>query len=477
MGKGSVLVLVIALGFGCSAELPAPASDARASLSFEPEVPADAVPPTVRLHVSGPFASPAALRLFRDELSDYHIGRIRSGDLPQTLLEREVVTLAYGSAKECTVVPTQELAPGVYSLASAELGLIGAFAVSRKAARPTFQRLWPVGDRAGVWAAYCGDAAPPLSQALVLDPSGVGATLAPGLAASGLLADRCVSIELDQSLDADSMALPPVDVGSVTFEQRALLGPAPEASPSSACGEVEMALGVGCAAVGDDRLLLRADHPLLWLFRAPAAAVVVSARGEQRAVGGLVPSSTVRVAGEVIDESGARYPFDEQVTTLAATARVVINEVLANAAGPEPAAEWVELYNDGSAELNLAGYRLRDGGGEVTLPEAVLAPHAYALLVREDFAANSTADVPPAPDTTLVALPTLAKNGLSNSGETLELLDAQGLCVSLFPALPSNDAGVSLARRTPAAPDDDPSAFAVHAAPGASPGAPNELAQ
>jgi len=55
------------------------------------------------------------------------------------------------------------------------------------------------------------------------------------------------------------------------------------------------------------------------------------------------------------------------------------------------------------------------------------------------------------------------------------LRDAAGRVVSRFAALPKPKAGISVARRSPWAVDEDPRSFAYHAAPGASPGGPNEV--
>ncbi len=85
-------------------------------------------------------------------------------------------------------------------------------------------------------------------------------------------------------------------------------------------------------------------------------------------MGGLAPDSELRLSGETIDLAGDRRAFDVTLRTTPARSRVVLNEVLANANGAEPAMEWVELVNAGSASTNLEGYRLEDSGGSVTLP-------------------------------------------------------------------------------------------------------------
>jgi hypothetical protein len=178
-----------------------------------------------------------------------------------------------------------------------------------------------------------------------------------------------------------------------------------------------------------------------------------------------VRGSAITLGGEVID-------FALEIETAVARPHVVLNEVLADALGAEPAQEWIEIVNDGSVAVDLSGMTLADAGGNVALPAAPLEPGGFALLVREDFRAEDQ-DPALAEDVLVVRVPVLAKNGLGNSGEALALHDASGALLSRFPALASKRAGVSLARRRPEAPDSDPASFAAHAAPGASPGAPN----
>jgi hypothetical protein len=111
------------------------------------------------------------------------------------------------------------------------------------------------------------------------------------------------------------------------------------------------------------------------------------------------------------------------------------------------------------------------------LPAAHLDPGELVLLVADAFDPDGALDVLPRTGTRLVRLPKLGTDGLANGGELLRLTDASGRVLSVFPNTPAREAGMSLARRAPEAPDDDSRAFGPHAAPGASPGAPNALAE
>ncbi len=88
------------------------------------------------------------------------------------------------------------------------------------------------------------------------------------------------------------------------------------------------------------------------------------------------------------------------------TPPLVITEVLANPAGPEPGQEFVELRNLGGADLSLGGLRLEDAKGADVLPEATLVAGAYALIVPSTFDPGSPRDVPPRAGTLMVPVDT-----------------------------------------------------------------------
>jgi hypothetical protein len=459
--------------FGCGSELPPLPGESSVELEIEPSDGSDAVPPVMRLRVSGRAAHPATLRLFRDELSDYHVGRLRAGEPPATLLEREVPTLAWSDDEGSSVRPLGLLEDGPFTLASPELGAIGTFQVSSASAIPLYRRLWPPVGVAGDAAVYCGAPAELSEVDIVLEPQGPPAKLIPGLGSERVLADRCLSIDLAAELPEGLWLVPPT-AGQVLLDPEPLFVAADEPATSSLCAEIESALGAGCARVLDDSLELRADDPLLWIFVEPTPAAVTTRASERARVRGLSPDSEFRVRGETIDARGDRKGFDLVLRTAPARPRVVLNEILANANGAEPSMEWIELANAGSASANLEGYRLVDSGGSVTLPAHELPSGAFALLVKEGFVPDPGSDVPPLEGTPVLYLPSLGKSGLSNSGELLRLYDANDELVSQVPALKAPAAGVSVARSAPDAPDEE-SSFGQHAPPGASPGGPNSI--
>jgi hypothetical protein len=140
---------------------------------------------------------------------------------------------------------------------------------------------------------------------------------------------------------------------------------------------------------------------------------------------------------------------------------VVINEVMANPVGPEPQQEWLELYNDGSTDVELGGWMLEDAGAAVELPAATVRPGRFALVVAERYDPDSWVDTPAAPGTVLVRVPSLGKAGLSNSGEPIRLRSPDGSASSVVPAVESREPGRPIARIAPDASDDDSRSFVM----------------
>jgi hypothetical protein len=163
---------------------------------------------------------------------------------------------------------------------------------------------------------------------------------------------------------------------------------------------------------------------------------------------------------------------NETLALLSARGALVVSEVYADAHGPEPAQEWVELVNAGSAPVDLAGFVLEDGAGATELPGGVLEAGGYALVMNPEFDAIS--DVAPRSSALIVTVDRIGSQGLANQGESLRLKDPEGNVVSRFPAL-AGRRGVSVARRAPWSLDNDAVAFGLHASPGSSPGAENRL--
>ncbi|NVB42471.1 hypothetical protein G6O69_31900 [Pseudenhygromyxa sp. WMMC2535] len=173
-------------------------------------------------------------------------------------------------------------------------------------------------------------------------------------------------------------------------------------------------------------------------------------RGSVAAPGGLIGlAAAARSEGEAVpwtlsvrDLAGNAAAFSGALTAGASfdpeLPAVDITEVLANPAGPEPDAEFVELRlsPDAAGPAELGGLVLSDldpaslatlyAAGETipgdTLPALSLAPGELALLVSSGWAPGLGEDpAPPAGAAILVLDASLASGGLKNAGEALSL--------------------------------------------------------
>lgn len=460
---------------------PAPAPSDNPVTRVEP-LAADGVERVVRFSVShrSSILDPDDAWFFSGQLSDYHLGRINRRELPDTLASRRIAVNAWFDPElgQTWVAPVAELAPGeTYTLVAPGWGRLAEVQVSFGSELAMMKRLWPpAGSAARSIAFYCGAGAEFDEAELALEPTHQRVVVA-GAAGRSANGERCVKLDLGNAdVGVPWQLLPPL-AASVLWDPSPLTFQPEEPRHANSCDARELNLEAGCASVFDDRVVVQNGvDPMLYALEVDAEVrlFAVSA-GESFTLRGLEPDRAGLLRGKSIDRFGDERPFAFEFRTLPAQAHLVLNEVLANALGPEPASEWVELVNDGSAAAELHGLRFGDGAAEIELPDLRLEAGEYALLVREDFPEQGP-DVPPAAGTRLIRVPALGKNGLSNAGESLTLHDGSGRVLSRIPALASAHAGVSIARRTPAASDDAADSFAEHAAPGASPGAENALA-
>lgn len=485
------LVLLVAAVVGCRAPLPDPplrpsgdaGADSAARVLLEPDADPAAAPRVLRVTLAlpqGSRASASALALYRGTLDDYHLRRIEKDDLPKTLLERRVPSMAWAERDGGVLVlaPSVPLAAGgVYSVASPDLGLVTTLRVREAGTAPLLARVWPPPDAGSgaSYSIYCADGgAPTAGQGVLLSPGQVSARLEPGVGVAGRGA--CVHLAPAELPDGGRF-VPPPRVGGVA------LNPAPLENASTAalelpdCGAGEVRFGPGCAEPQDDRVVVRApDAPLFWsVVSGGSMTLHPSDAGARFVVRGLEPSSTWAFDVTTVDLGGRERHSSVQLPAAPVTPHVVINEVLANPLGPEPTEEWVELVNDGSTAVGLAGWVLSDVGGSTTLPAHWLQPGAFALVVRDDFVPDDGLDPAPEPGVALLRVPSIGSHGLSNAGEPLKLVDPSGQVRSRFPAVPKPRAGISVARRHPWSLDDDSRSFGLSGGKGASPGGPNRL--
>jgi hypothetical protein len=413
--------------------------------------------------------------MYSGGLGAYHLGRIAARDEPSTLVDREIPVLTWPEGEDIVVAPLQALDTGTFGLATPELGLVAELAVDASLL-PVLRRAWPPPDEVfGTGSAvYCGEAAAAVEAGPVeLAPAGVSASVRLGLDETLAFSDACVRITPDVEPHAGVPLLPPALVGGAQLEPRVVVVTRDEGGEATGCAENELALGTACGVVDDDRVQIRA----------PLAPAFVAVESPERLLGavdpshslvlrGFAPASKARVVGLAFDVRGESHRFDVDVVTADVRAHVVLNEVFADPRGAEAAGEWIELFNDGTAPVELLDFTLDDGVESTALPAFTLATGAYALLVSEAYDPDPELDTVAPSDTPILRVSRLGRSGLANAGELLRLRDPSGAVVSRFPALAAKAPGVSAARRSPDAPDEAAS-FGPHGAPGASPGRPN----
>lgn len=111
--------------------------------------------------------------------------------------------------------------------------------------------------------------------------------------------------------------------------------------------------------------------------------------------------------------SYAQSFFISVPTTQAAQLRdVVISEIAWAGSGDSASDEWLELYNNTNAAINLTGWVIDDDSGAQTYPlQGSIGAHSYYLLESREAATNITADL-------------VKSTSFSNAGDSLVLKDA-----------------------------------------------------
>ncbi len=445
------------------------------SVTIEPSAPLDAVPAVVRITVAGHPAEEIAL--FTGELSEYHSGRLRRGDLPKTLVDRIVPAITYATPTGAVLAPARALT-GLARYTLGALG-VGTFAVIqvRPEGPPLLSRRWPMPDAAAdtglaVYCAYDPLVPDGFWEQVVLQPGSVRAEVRAGAGSSSVLPRHCLSLRFETQAEAD--LVPPPEIAGLVLDPSPLLLREQQSPPHLPCPADWQVLSVGCLQVQDDRVTYRSAYgPAAIALESPGVGAVVAVQpGEEATIKGFTPGSSAQLHVFEVATGVAQQESSLIVHMAAATAHPLLSEVYANAVGPEPQQEWIEIYNDGLAAWAMSGAVLQDAGGKIDLPQAELAPGAFSLIVNESYEPNSLTDLPPAAGTLLVRVPDLGTNGLSNAGEPLVLFDPAGGLLSRFPSLKHSKQGVSAARR-PGTVSHAPGDFGLSSDPGASPGAPN----
>jgi hypothetical protein len=116
-------------------------------------------------------------------------------------------------------------------------------------------------------------------------------------------------------------------------------------------------------------------------------------------------------------------PTPVQLSPPSSLPKVVINEIAWMGTKASQYAEWIELYNTSSDDVDLSGWALFESGGDTKIISlgGVIYSHGYFLVER------TTSSSPHAfADVAVDMSGSFGGNGLSNTGEYLVLKDGSG---------------------------------------------------
>ena len=226
------------------------------------------------------------------------------------------------------------------------------------------------------------------------------------------------------------------------------------------------------------RVAGRASAPVRAFLSLGAQRVgTVASRGDIALVLASLPASTTFAARlEAVDASGRVLAIELELRTTPPLPTIDIAEIRADANGPEPAQEYVELWNRSDVAVDLSGFRLADrpdSAGDALPTPSFLPARARALVVADAFDPTDPADpvVPPGAPLFRIGA-SIATSGLANAGEPLFLRDANGHRIAEAPALAAPGPGRCIARLGGASRVPGPDDYGPTADGGCSPGIP-----
>lgn len=127
-----------------------------------------------------------------------------------------------------------------------------------------------------------------------------------------------------------------------------------------------------------------------------------------------------------------------------AWAEVHITEIAWMGTAESQYSEWLELYNDGENAVNLAGWKLHEGDGEVLVFTFTKSIPAGEYLLLERTTASAPDAVPDVDD----EAGAFGGGGLANTGEDLVLTDAAGTTIASLSYSGGWPAGDATTKRT-----------------------------
>ncbi|MBI2542112.1 lamin tail domain-containing protein [Candidatus Woesearchaeota archaeon] len=113
-----------------------------------------------------------------------------------------------------------------------------------------------------------------------------------------------------------------------------------------------------------------------------------------------------------------------------ASAQISINEVLANGLD-DPKSEWVELFNNGSIDVDLTNWNISETSSSNFTLSGVIPPKGYAVLTRNFTVFNSTYPKVNMSGTRIIEI-TISSFNLADTGGEIWLYNSSGMLADNF---------------------------------------------
>lgn len=241
----------------------------------------------------------------------------------------------------------------------------------------------------------------------------------------------------------------PLEPRAITFTTSSADDHKPPALMPIQCGLDELVHELGCILPRERGAVFRGltDEPALVTLTAGTqrTATLALSGAFALALQGLPPGGSVDATLELEDLAGLSTRHTLPLASALGLATVRIDELRPDPLGPEPAQEYVELFNFGSHPVNIMGFSLTDdvfaSGRSITTPLS-LEPGERVLVVSPGFDPNDTSDGPLPSGVRLARLD--GALSLRNDGEALYLRDELGRRIHETPRVTPTSAGQCL---------------------------------
>ena len=121
-----------------------------------------------------------------------------------------------------------------------------------------------------------------------------------------------------------------------------------------------------------------------------------------------------------------------QIMVIPCPYRLVINEIMFDPSGPEPADEWVEVYNDTSSAVDISSWTFSDLDANYVIPDDTIIPgYGYFVFGYSSSAANGNVDLAYGLDSEGQYI--VLNNSLAGVSDSVIIKNTDGLIVDEVP--------------------------------------------